>query len=181
MLRNRFLALATAAAVGGLIWTSVAHAGDEAPAAPAKAAPATAEAPKTKTSTPIWSVMSWVGKQVAPDLECACPSTEAGEKAWRSWFGGGKDVALASLRDQMVADGWSADRFVTFFKDMAAKKAASGCPCEGGACKEKGGDCCNGSGERADGKPCCGGCKKKDPAATPAPAPAPKPEEASKP
>src|SRR5262245_21403673 len=183
MIRNRLLALAALAVAGGLTCTGIARAGEPVPSArapAAKAAPAPttpAEAPKTKTNAPIWSMMSWVGKQVAPDLECACPSTEAGEKAWRAWYAGGKDVPLAALRDRMVEDGWTADAFVTFFKEMAAKKAAgAGCDC--GDKKTGGCDC---KGEGAEGHPCCPGCKgKKDGAATPPATPPAKPEEAPK-
>jgi hypothetical protein len=170
MLRNRFLSLATALALGAAFGTGMAYAGDDAPVAPAaataaKTAPETAtpvEA-KTKTGTPIWTVMAWVGKQVAPNLECACPATEAGEKAWRSWFDGGTTVPLASLRDQMVADGWTADRFVSHFKEMVAKKASAKGEC--GDCPSKcdGGKC---DGAKCDGAAKCDGCPDKAAGAT---------------
>jgi hypothetical protein len=203
-IRSRIAALVAVLAVGAFSFHQVARAGEDAP--PAKAAPEAtkADAPKTgettktetpatKTPAPIWSVMMWVGKQVAPNLDCACPAKPEGEKAWRTWFAGGKDIPLASLRDQFVADGWTADRFVTFFQEMAKKQ----CDCKGGDCAKgdcaKSGDCakgdckkegcCEGKGERADGKPCCGKCKKDggetaktEPKAEPKPeAPAAKP------
>lgn len=199
---NRSLFALAVAAVGAFTFSQVAFAGED--AAPAKPVPAEApkaeapkaeapktdapktetkvEAPATKTPAPMWSVMMWIGKQVAPNLECACPATAEGEKAWRTWFSGGKDVALAPLRDQLVADGWTADRFVTFFQDMVKKQGAGKCDCAKGECAKgdcaKGEGCCEGKGERADGKPCCGKCgnKDKEPAKTePAPAPAAKP------
>jgi hypothetical protein len=85
---------------------------------------------------------------------------------------------MAGLRDQLVADGWTADRFVGFFKAM---KADGKC----GDCAKKDG-CCEGKGERADGKGCCGKCKegKKDAApaeAKPAPAPTEAPAPTAKP
>ncbi len=181
MKRNLFAALALIAA-GTFSFVSIARAGEE-PAKPAAEAPK-AEAPKTeapkteqpatKTPSPLHSLMGFVAKQVAPNLDCPCPAKAEGEKAWRSWFAGGKDVPMAALRDQLVADGWTADAFVGFFKAMAAKQSGKDC----GGCKDcpegckdgaKGG-CCEGKGERADGKPCCGKCKdgaKKDAPATP--------------
>jgi hypothetical protein len=213
MIRTRLLGAAAFLAAGVLAWSGVARAGDEVPtAAPAAAAeaPKTAETPKTtpetKTPSPVISVLGWIGKQIAPDLACPCPATEAGEKAYRAWFAGGKDVPLADLRDRLVADGWNADRLVAHFKAARAKACADGgcdkskcgdgacdkSKCgDGGCCKGKTGDataaastenakadggCCKGSGERADGKPCCGGCKDK--AKTPDAA---KPEEAPAP
>jgi hypothetical protein len=167
-----------------------APAAPAAPTAPAASAetPKPAEAPKpdTKTPSPIHSMMGWVAKQVAPNLECGCPATSDGETAWRAWFAGGKDVPLAGLRDAMVADGWTADKTVGFFREMVAKKSASGdcaskCDKAGAACAKGDGEgCCQGKGERADGKPCCGSCKKKDAAAKPAEKPADAPTEAPK-
>jgi hypothetical protein len=193
--RSLFLGVALAAAAA-FAFSSTLSADDAAPKAPvaspasdaAPAAPAAStEAPKTsevakpdtKTPTPIHSMMGWVAKQVAPHLECGCPATAEGEKAWRAWFDGGKDVPLAGLRDAMVADGWTADKTVAHFKAMVAKMKASG-DCAGkcdGAAKADGSGCCEGKGERADGKPCCGGCKKKD---APAEVPADKPAEGAK-
>ena len=99
------------------------------------------------------SMMMWLGKQVAPGADMPCPSTAAGETAWRAWFTGGKDVPAAALRDAMVADGWNADRFVGFFQAMAKANAGS---CEGGKCAD--GKCADGSkcgeGKCADGSKC---------------------------
>lgn len=199
MTRTRLFAAAALLAAGAFAWSGVARAGDEvvkpAPAAEAAApssapAPKTAETPETKTPSPIHSVLGWIGKQVAPGLDCPCPGTEAGEKAWRAWFAGGADVPLASLRDTLVADGWNADRMIAHFQAAKAKACAEGgcdkskcadgacagkCAdgkCADGACAKKDG-CCQGKGERADGKPCCGGCKDKPAEETAKPADAP--------
>ena len=205
--------LAAAAVAAVAFFSRPVLAGDPAPSAPAaepaKAAPVEApktEAPKaetakpdTKTPSPIHSMMAWLGKQVAPNLECGCPSTAEGEKAWRAWFAGGKDVPAAAVRDQLIADGWTVDRFVGFFQAMA-KANAGACEggkcadgkcadgkCEGGKCsgdcagKCEGGKCaegkCNGGacGEKKDG--CCGGCKDKAKPEAPAATPADKPAE----
>jgi hypothetical protein len=176
--KRLFAALALVAA--GAFATNLAFAGDDAakpaasPASTAEA-PKTAETPATKTPTPFHSVMGFLAKQVAPSLECPCPSKAEGEKAWRDWFSGGADVPMAGLRDRLVADGWTADRFVTFFKDMSSKQGCGDCSkgdcakgdcakgdcAKGDCCKgEKKDGCCEGKGERADGKPCCGNCKK---------------------
>jgi hypothetical protein len=203
MIRTRYFAVLAILAAGVFSLSRIARAGEEAPTAPATetAKPAaeapkasepaktdatkTVEAPATKTPTPMHSLMGWIGKQVAPNLDCPCPGTADGEKAWRTWFAGGKDVPLASLRDRMVADGWTADSFVTFFKakadckgDCAKGDCAKGDCAKGdckGDCAKKDG-CCQGKGERADGKGCCGKCKDKaktdSPEAKPAPAPA---------
>lgn len=198
MIRNLFVALALVAS-GTFASVSIARAGEEAPAAapapetakPAAEAPKTqtkTEAPATKTPSPMHTLMGFVAKQVAPNLECGCPSKPEGEKAWRAWFAGGKDVPMAGLRDQLVADGWNADTFVGFFKAMASKKCAEGCKdggckdggCKDGGCKDGEKGCCEGKGERADGKPCCGKCKegaKKDAPATPSTAAPEKPAE----
>ena len=201
MINTRYVAVLAILAAGVFSLNRIARAGEEAPKAPATdtAKPAaeapkateptdaakTAEAPATKTPSPMHSLMGWIGKQVAPNLDCPCPGTAEGEKAWRTWFAGGKDVPLASLRDRMVADGWTADKFVTFFKaakgdckdckgDCAKGDCAKG-DCKGDCAKKDG--CCEGKGERADGKGCCGKCKEKAkadaPEAKPAPAPAP--------
>jgi hypothetical protein len=190
MLKNRFVLALALCAVGALALTSAARAGEEAPAAkPATSteAPATTEA-ATKTPSPMHSLMGWVAKQVAPNLECPCPAKAEGEVAWRAWFAGGADVPLASLRDRFVADGWTADGFVAFFQKMAKSGGCDKGDCAKGDCAKgdcakgdcakgdcakgdcakgdcakgdcaKGEGCCKGSGERADGKPCCGGCK----------------------
>jgi hypothetical protein len=173
MLKNRFVLALSLFAVGALALTSAARAGEEAPQAPASKPAASAEAPATteaatKTPSPMHSLMGWVAKQVAPSLECPCPAKPEGEKAWRSWFAGGADVPLATLRDRFVADGWTADSFVTFFQKMAQggcdKGACAKGDCANGDCAKgdcaKSDGCCKGSGERADGKGCCGGCKK---------------------
>ena len=200
------------AVVGALSFAGIAYAGDPAPAAPApalsgpakpsnpteKVAPAvdaakpapaaSTEAPKAaeaqKAESPIHVMMGWIAKQVAPTLANPCPATVEGEKAWRSWFGGGKDIPLASLRDAMVSAGFDADHFVAFFQEMA-KKASAGCDCADGKCA--GGKCADGVGADAKGaaaptgdakpeaKSSCGGCKNKDaakdaPKVDPAPA-----------
>lgn len=203
-MKRSLLSIAAVVTAGVLAFASIARAGDPAPAGDAakpaaeagkadapKAETPKAEAPKpeTKTPSPIHTMMGWLSKQVAPGLENPCPSKAEGEKAWRAWFAGGKDVPAAALRDAMVADGWTADRFVSYFQAMA--KAACHGECEDGdcdkgechgkceGCKEcpsksgaaadgaagKKDGCCEGSGQRADGKPCCGKCKegaKKD-------------------
>jgi hypothetical protein len=168
------LSLGAALAVAGLAWAGLARAGDDvAGGAPAAPAPAAAEAPKaapetpaTSTPSPIHSMMGWVAKQVAPGLDCPCPGTADGETAWRAWFDGGKDVPLASLRDAMVADGWTADRTVAFFKDMQAKMSKGDCsgPCAdkakaGGACAKGEGSCSKADGACAKGD---GACAKSD-------------------
>src|SRR5688500_15718115 len=113
--RSNLFAVLAVLAAGAFTFNQVARAGEEVP--PAKAAPEapkadapktgetpkTVEAPATKTPSPVHSLLFWVAKQVAPTLECPCASTPEGEKAWRGWFAGGKDVALAPLRDQLVA------------------------------------------------------------------------------
>jgi len=183
---RKFALAAVLAAAGLFSISSFARAGDDAPAPAAPAAPA-AEAPKaepskaeqpkseTKTPSPIMSVMFWLGHQVAPNMECACPAKSAeGEKAWRDWFAGGKDVPAAAIRDALVADGWNADRFVQFFKDMVAKQAAhaaanadkSGTNADavkGGAGadgkgKDCGGGACHGEGGKSSGKAKGEGC-----------------------
>jgi hypothetical protein len=179
MIRHRIFAVAAAVAVGALAWNGIARAGESVPSAPAagKSAPATEAV--TKTKSPIHSMLGWVGKQVAPDLACGCPAKPEGEKAYRAWFAAGKDAPLAGLRDQLVADGWTADRFVEHFKAMTAKMEKGSC--DGAPCgdKAKASGCCEDKAEgRADGKPCCGGCKSKktEEAAAPPATPA-KPEE----
>lgn len=205
--------LFSAALVGALSIAGLAYASDPSPAAPSlpseKAAPATDAKPAAaptpavapKADSPIHVMMGWIAKQVAPTLSNPCPSTADGEKAWRAWFSGGKDVPLASLRDEMVSNGFDADRFVTFFQQMVAKSKCEGGKCSEGKCSEKSaaGACegkCDGKcgGTTADGKPMdcgCGGHEDaksdaaKNDAATPAApkadaAPA-KPVEAPKP
>lgn len=186
---SKRLVAALALVVAGTFATRLALAGEEvakpapvADAPEAKAAPAeapkTVETPATKTPSPMHTVLGFIAKQVAPNLECPCPAKAEGEAAWRGWFAGGADVPMAALRDRLVADGWTADRFVTFFKDMSAKSCgdcskgdcAKGDCAKGDCAKGDGakGECCKGKGENADGKPCCGKCKKGDAEAKPA-------------
>lgn len=201
-MKRSLLSIAAVVTAGVLALASTARAGDPAPAggaakpaaeagkadAPKTDAPkADAAQPATKTPSPVHSMIAWLGKQVAPGLEHPCPSKPEGEKAWRAWFAGGKDVPAAALRDAIVADGWTADRFVAFFQEMAKASCHGGCEdgdCDDGECHGKGegckecpsksgatadakgaadkkDGCCEGSGERADGKPCCGACKEK--------------------
>ncbi len=198
-LSKRFLSLAAIVAVGACSFAGLARAGDDAPKAPAaEATKPAAEAPKTdadapKTPTPMHAIMGWIASQVAPGLENPCPSTAEGEKAWRSWFGGGQDVKLAGLRDALVAQGWTADRTVTFFQEMA-KASAPACKdckeckgekgCDGGMCGEGKCPCDGEKGECPEGKcpkagaekgECPGGkCPDADkkPESNPTPAPA---------
>ena len=191
---SKRLVAALALVAAGTFATRLALAGEEVskPAAPvagtpeAKAAPAeapkTVEAPATKTPSPMHTLLGYVAKQVAPNLECPCPAKAEGEQAWRGWFAGGADVPMAGLRDSLVADGWTADRFVGFFQKMA--KGCSDCPgeskdaasadgakgdCAKADCAKAGkAGCCEGKGENADGKPCCGKCKKDESEAKPA-------------
>ncbi len=179
-LSKRFLSLAAIAAVSTFSFVGFARAGDDvAPMAPAAEAPKpAAETTKTdadapKTPTPMHAILGWIASQVAPGLEKPCAATPEGEKAWRAWFAGGKDVKLAGLRDALVAQGWTADRTVTFFKEMAAK--SGGCKdckdCDGAK-----GDCPEGKcpktegakGECPQGK--CPQETEKKPESTPAPA-----------
>ena len=161
-----------AAVLGTLSFTGLVYAGDPAPVAPsapampaahampaapatdeAKAAPATTEtAEAPKAATPFHVMMGWLAKQVAPTLANPCPATAEGEKAWRGWFDGGKDVPAASLRDAMVAEGFTADKFVAFFQEMAKASCADG-KCSEGKCADgkcEGGKCEGGK---------CAGCK----------------------
>lgn len=123
-LRRAFPVLALVGALAFAIPLAVA--GDDAPAS----APAKTEA--TKTPSPIHSMLAWVGGQVTGSPERMCPSSEKGGAAWRAWYAGGKDVPLAGLRDAMVADGWTADRLIAFFGEMAKahgdEKGCDGCP-----------------------------------------------------
>lgn len=172
MLNSKKLVLGLVAVFALAIGLNAAIAGEE---APAKAKPATiADAPakaETKTPSPIHTMMKWVAQHVTGGADCAdcCPSTEKGEAAWRAWFAK-KDAPLASLRDAMVADGWNADRSVTYFKKMAAAKKSScaeGCSCEG--CDKGAAGPASDKAKGECGKGCCGGCDKgKDGAAGPA-------------
>ncbi len=134
---------------------------------------ATPEAPLTKTTSPIHSMMGWMATNVVGDLESPCPSCPKAEKAWRTWFAGGKDVKLAGLRDQLVADGWTADRYIGFFQEMAKGKSECGSDCGENGGKDCGdcddcpskGDCddCPSKGSCGDKAPSsgCGGCPSK--------------------
>ncbi|MDJ0976301.1 MAG: hypothetical protein QNJ98_17705 [Planctomycetota bacterium] len=161
-----------------------AFAGEE---VPAKAAPKT-DAPetpavvvKTKTASPMDSMMGWVSEQIktTKGAEGSCCG------AMKAWFAGGKDVPLAGMRDRLVADGWTADSTIAFMKKMKAAKSADcgGCDkasdCGGcdkaGDCSgcDKAKDCCGGcdkAGECGGDKECCGGCDKKQPDPTKPPA-----------
>lgn len=145
--------------------------------APAPATPAAAATPAPKTPSPVATVWRWF-TAAAREGAGGCACSPASDAAWRSWFAGGKDVPLATLRDALVADGWEVERFLGFLE--AAKKKAKAArggaePASPDAPKASG--CCGGTGVRADGKPCCGKCRPAaaPPAATPAPTPAPAP------
>ncbi len=161
------LLLGAALAIGGVAW-----AGDEAPTSKPSVESKTkteakAEKPATKTPSPIHSMLKWVAGHM--DGGC-CPTTEAGEKAWRGWFSAGKDAPLASLRDAMVKDGWNADKTIGFFKKMAAKQKSccgdcgSGCSdckdCKGCDKGEKGGAADATGAADASEKGECSGCDK---------------------
>ncbi|MFM8979608.1 MAG: hypothetical protein ACKOSS_04000 [Planctomycetia bacterium] len=139
MRRLPFLAAALVAA--GALCLPALHAEEApptAPKAPSESAPpcggchGSAQASSTKTPTPMHSLMAFVAQQVGPEVGCPCPSTPEGERMWRGWFGGGADVPMAALRDRLVADGWTADRFVGFFRELSGKASA----CEQGACEK---------------------------------------------
>jgi hypothetical protein len=144
---------------------------------------AKADADAPKTPSPIHTMMMWVGKQVMGTDECKCPGTEEGAAAWRKWFAGDANVPLAGLRDALVATGWTADKTIGFFSEMAKSKAG-GCEKCSGSCSKCEGGCagkCDGAckGEcKGEQKPgCCGKCKgldknKTDAATDTAPAPA---------
>ena len=168
-MRNTIVALALGLA---LVAGGLAFAGEEAPAAkPAaetKTAPKTvAKKPETATPSPMHSILKWVGSHVADD--CGCPSTEKGEKQWRTWFAA-KDAKLGGLRDALVADGWSADKTIGFFKKMAASKGGDCSSCDkakdcgscdkaksGGAAAPTGDAGTSGTSSKKAG--CCGSCK----------------------
>ncbi len=171
-----FLTTLAFLAAFGLMTAGVAYAGEDCCCDKAKA-----KTGATATKTPIHSMMKWVSSQVAPELECGCPTTEAGEKAWRTWYAA-KGGALADLRAAMIKDGWNADRTIGFFKAMAAQKSCGSCDksattsgaaaptgdagatgdakgkdCSG--CCDKNKDCSGCCGDKAKSK-CCGGCDK---------------------
>lgn len=126
-----------------------------------------------RTLSPVQTIAGWMARSLGTDGVAGYPNGSADEQVWRAWFAAGADTPLAPLRDALVADGWTADRFLAYFAGLRRKsdaiqaaraKAASGC---GGA------GCCKGTGVRADGKPCCGGCgSKPPPAQLPPPPPA---------
>ena len=139
-----------------------AFAGDEvtpktdAPAAATGARAEKTEAVATKTPSPMHTLMGWMSKQAVGDLDSPCPSCPKAEAAWRAWFAGGADVPLAGLRDRLVADGWTADRYVGYFQEMAKAHPKAGGDCAGkasGDC-DKGCDDCPG---KASGE-CDKGC-----------------------
>lgn len=142
-----------AVAVLALGW-GVATAGDDAPAAQPKVEKTAVEAGKsgdcsscsekcdkscgekcdkgaTATASPIHSILMWVGSQVTGS-ECACASTPEGQTAWNAWYTS-KDPVLAPLRAKLMADGWTQERFIGFFKAIAAQQAEPCCgKCESG-------------------------------------------------
>ena len=131
--------------------------------------PTTVEAAvvKTKTETPVLSMLKWIGSQVhaAAGEDCKCCN-----QAMTKWFDGGADVPLAGMRDQLVADGWTAETTIAFFKQMGAKRAAKG-DCSDCAGCDKAKDCagCDKAkdGAGCDGDACvdcegCEGCPKSD-------------------
>lgn len=164
MRRLPFLAAALVAA--GALCLPALHAEETPQAAPQPTVeaspscggcPSAAKASATKTPTPMHSLMAFVAQQVGPEVGCPCPSKPEGARMWRAWFAGGAEVPMAALRDRLVADGWTADRFVGFFQEMAgAASAEGGCDkgaCDKGAC-EKGacgqGGCDKGACGKAD-------------------------------
>lgn len=193
---RRLSLLAAALVAAGAFSASFLHA-EETPAVAPRTAPepqpscgscpGEAKASATKTPTPMHSLMGFVAQQVGPQVGCPCPSTPEGEAMWRGWFAGGPDVPMAALRDRLVADGWTAERFVGFFQEMSGSKPATG-GCDKGACEK--GACGEGCGKGAcdkagadkgvsgamgaagdaaakpsvkmpsADKPCCGGCDK---------------------
>ena len=139
--------------------TGKASASDSAPAP----APAEAEKPATSTLSPVQTMAKWLATSIGTEGVVGYPTGSPDETAWRAWFVAGKDAPLASLRDLLVADGWTADRFVSYFKGLKRKSdaiaAARAKPCSCGGKAESG--CCGGTGVRVDGRPCCGGCAPK--------------------
>ena len=175
-IRNRpfFLFTVLAVVAASTLALTGAFAGDEV-SSKADATAEKAEAPATKTPSPIHSMMGWMATSVVGDMDSPCPSCPKAETAWRSWFDGGKDVPLAGLRDRLVADGWNADRYIGYFQQMAKSHAKEGgdcgscdkdcgdCPSKGdccGSCDKDCGDCPSKSGCDKAGKG-CGGCGEK--------------------
>ena len=175
-MRNTIVALVLGLA---LVTAGIAYAGDDAPTAqpaaktPAAKTPAvkmttTAAKADTATPSPIHSMMKWVSSHVMEGDGCGCPSTAEGEKAWRVWFKA-ENPELATLRGQLMADGWTADKTIGFFKAMAASKSCDSCDKAKGASAATGdagktgdaaGGCCKDKGGCKDKKD-CGGCDKK--------------------
>lgn len=167
-----FTALALVAA--STLVLSGAFAGDEVTPSADVSAAATdtsaekAEAPATRTTSPVHTLMGWMATRVVGDLESPCPSCPKSEAAWRSWFSGGADVPLAALRDQLVADGWTADRYIGYFQAMAKSqpKSCGDCDKECGDCDKSSTDCdkdCSDCPSKASGN-CdkdCGDCPSK--------------------
>jgi hypothetical protein len=108
----------------------------------------------TKTTTPMESMMKWVGSQVKASAgdDCKC----CGE-AWKKWFSGGADVPMSGMRDQLVADGWTAESTIAFFKQMRKAKSGESSGC-GDCAKSK--DCsdCKDCADCKDCGDCDGGC-----------------------
>ncbi len=176
----------------GIASTSAVLAGDDAASKPQTASPAAAEPksaegaatsetpkteapkdaaakPETATPNPMVSVMKWLGMQVTGGKGSMCPSTKEGEAAWRAWYAGAADMPLAGLRDALVKDGWTADRTVSFFQEMA-KAQGGDCPCKNGGKSEgkcegkcrgesKGAGMAAGEGNGACKGECKGACK----------------------
>lgn len=154
MRRLPFLAAALVAA--GALCLPALHAEETPQAAPQPTVeaspscggcPSAAKASATKTPTPMHSLMAFVAQQVGPEVGCPCPSKPEGARMWRAWFAGGAEVPMAALRDRLVADGWTADRFVGFFQEMAGAASAEG-GCDKGACDK--GACEKGACGKAD-------------------------------
>ncbi len=160
------LAVLAACAIG---FNSLAVAEDEAPTAAPKVEkkmPAAgektdkAEAPKTKTPTPMHTMMYWLVSEVMETP--SCPTTEAGGKAWRAWYAN-KEAKHAGLRDMLVEHGWTADSTIAFFKKM--KSECNGCDkaCNCGAgdcdsCKKGAAGAAGDASEAGDAKSKCGSC-----------------------
>jgi hypothetical protein len=114
------------------------------------------------------TLMGWMAKQAVGELDSPCPSCPKAEAAWRTWFAGGADVPLAGLRDRLVADGWTADRYVGYFQQMAKAhpKAGGDCgdcdkgcaDCPGKASGDCDKDCADCPGKTSAKSGCCGDC-----------------------
>ena len=162
-----FVAIAAVALGAWTLGSTSAFAGDEAPAA-APAAKVEGPAPTTpvatKTETPFHTILMYVGSQVCGG-KCECASTPGGSAKWAAWFDA-KDAVMPGLRAQLLADGWTKERFLGFFADMAKASGSasdSGCTgCKDGSCKDGGckdGGCC---GKCKTGEACDEGCQCPD-------------------